>query len=185
MEFKLKADYKPTGDQPQAIEKLTAGVEAGLFHQVLLGVTGSGKSLAFDEPIFVFEEDKDNSGAKIISIGELIDELFKKHKTQKEGDTEILFSNKVRQKLKVLSLDTISGNYEIKKINKYIRHLASDDDFILRTVCGREIEVTGDHNFWVLRKGKFQLVKTTEILKEDYLPVPLILSLPNDEKDLE
>jgi len=185
MEFKLKADYRPTGDQPQAIEKLTAGVEAGLFHQVLLGVTGSGKSLAFDEPIFVFEEDKDNSGAKIISIGELIDELFKKHKTQKEGDTEILFSNKVRQKLKVLSLDTISGNYEIKKINKYIRHLASDDDFILRTVCGREIEVTGDHNFWVLRKGKFQLVKTTEILKEDYLPVPLILSLPNDEKDLE
>jgi len=44
MDFELKSDYKPTGDQPQAIEKLTAGVEAGLQSQVLLGVTGSGKT---------------------------------------------------------------------------------------------------------------------------------------------
>jgi len=44
MDFELKSDYKPTGDQPQAIEKLTAGMEAGLQSQVLLGVTGSGKT---------------------------------------------------------------------------------------------------------------------------------------------
>ncbi len=44
MEFKLQAPYSPTGDQPEAIEKLTAGVEAGLDEQVLLGVTGSGKT---------------------------------------------------------------------------------------------------------------------------------------------
>ncbi|MBR2667869.1 MAG: excinuclease ABC subunit UvrB [Oscillospiraceae bacterium] len=44
MEFKLQAPYTPTGDQPEAIEKLTAGVEAGLDEQVLLGVTGSGKT---------------------------------------------------------------------------------------------------------------------------------------------
>ncbi len=42
--FLLKSDYKPTGDQPEAIERLTAGVEAGLREQVLLGVTGSGKT---------------------------------------------------------------------------------------------------------------------------------------------
>ena len=42
--FKLKSEYKPTGDQPQAIDKLVAGVEAGLREQVLLGVTGSGKT---------------------------------------------------------------------------------------------------------------------------------------------
>lgn len=40
----LKSNLKPTGDQPQAIEKLTTGVRAGLKHQVLLGVTGSGKT---------------------------------------------------------------------------------------------------------------------------------------------
>ena len=44
MEFKLHAPFKPTGDQPQAIEKLARGVELGLDEQVLLGVTGSGKT---------------------------------------------------------------------------------------------------------------------------------------------
>ena len=44
MEFKLKSAYKPTGDQPQAIEQLVAGVREGVPAQVLLGVTGSGKT---------------------------------------------------------------------------------------------------------------------------------------------
>ena len=43
-QFKLEAPFKPSGDQGQAIEKLAAGVEAGKKHQVLLGVTGSGKT---------------------------------------------------------------------------------------------------------------------------------------------
>jgi len=42
--FQLKADYAPSGDQPQAIEKLVEGLENGLAHQTLLGVTGSGKT---------------------------------------------------------------------------------------------------------------------------------------------
>ncbi len=42
--FKLHSPYKPTGDQPAAIDKLAAGVEAGLKNQTLLGVTGSGKT---------------------------------------------------------------------------------------------------------------------------------------------
>ncbi len=42
--FQLHSDYKPTGDQPQAIRKLTEGLEKGMKHQVLLGVTGSGKT---------------------------------------------------------------------------------------------------------------------------------------------
>ena len=42
--FELKSDYSPAGDQPQAIEKLTEGLETGLAHQTLLGVTGSGKT---------------------------------------------------------------------------------------------------------------------------------------------
>jgi len=44
MQFKLKSDYQPMGDQPQAIEQLVAGVEEGRSDQVLLGVTGSGKT---------------------------------------------------------------------------------------------------------------------------------------------
>ena len=42
--FELVAPYQPAGDQPQAIEKLVAGFEGGLARQVLLGVTGSGKT---------------------------------------------------------------------------------------------------------------------------------------------
>src|SRR3989344_1736064 len=42
--FKLISKYHPTGDQPQAIEKLAKGLKAGKKHQVLLGVTGSGKT---------------------------------------------------------------------------------------------------------------------------------------------
>ena len=42
--FELVSDYQPAGDQPQAIEKLTAGIVAGAKHQTLLGVTGSGKT---------------------------------------------------------------------------------------------------------------------------------------------
>jgi len=44
MDFKLQSEYKPTGDQPQAIEKLTEGIEIGEKYQTLLGVTGSGKT---------------------------------------------------------------------------------------------------------------------------------------------
>ncbi len=44
MKFNLQAEFKPTGDQPQAIEKLTAGIETGEKYQTLLGVTGSGKT---------------------------------------------------------------------------------------------------------------------------------------------
>ena len=42
--FKLVSDYKPTGDQPAAIDKLVDGINSGLHEQVLLGVTGSGKT---------------------------------------------------------------------------------------------------------------------------------------------
>ena len=44
MEFKLTSKYKPTGDQPEAIKQLTEGLERGDMSQVLLGVTGSGKT---------------------------------------------------------------------------------------------------------------------------------------------
>lgn len=44
MDFKITSEYKPTGDQPQAIRQLTEGIEQGEPAQVLLGVTGSGKT---------------------------------------------------------------------------------------------------------------------------------------------
>lgn len=44
MDFKITSEYRPTGDQPEAIDELSKGVLSGLPHQTLLGVTGSGKT---------------------------------------------------------------------------------------------------------------------------------------------
>ena len=44
MDFKIESAYKPTGDQPQAIEELCNGLKNGADYQTLLGVTGSGKT---------------------------------------------------------------------------------------------------------------------------------------------
>ena len=51
MDFKLKSAYQPRGDQPTAIEQLLRGVDAGDKHQVLLGVTGSGKTFTMAKVI--------------------------------------------------------------------------------------------------------------------------------------
>ena len=51
MGFQLKSKFKPTGDQPQAIKKLTDGILSGVKNQVLLGVTGSGKTFTIANAI--------------------------------------------------------------------------------------------------------------------------------------
>ena len=51
MDFKLHSRYQPRGDQPAAIEQLMRGLDAGEKHQVLLGVTGSGKTFTMAKVI--------------------------------------------------------------------------------------------------------------------------------------
>ncbi|MGB6133311.1 MAG: excinuclease ABC subunit UvrB [Acidobacteriaceae bacterium] len=51
MDFQLVSDYKPRGDQERAIQELTAGIDSGEKHQVLLGVTGSGKTFTMAKMI--------------------------------------------------------------------------------------------------------------------------------------
>ncbi|MCG6908267.1 MAG: excinuclease ABC subunit UvrB [Desulfobacteraceae bacterium] len=53
--FKLQSDLTPSGDQPQAITALTAGIRSGQEHQVLLGVTGSGKTFTMAQVIAAIE----------------------------------------------------------------------------------------------------------------------------------
>lgn len=63
--FKLVSNYRPSGDQPQAIKKLTEGIKKGYKYQTLLGVTGSGKTFTmasviekFDKPVLVIAPNK-------------------------------------------------------------------------------------------------------------------------------
>src|ERR1700678_1738445 len=65
MLFKLPSDYKPPGDQPQAIEKLVGSIAAGNRYQTLLGVTGSGKTFTManviarcDRPVLIISHNK-------------------------------------------------------------------------------------------------------------------------------
>ncbi len=51
MDFKLSSDYEPRGDQPEAIAQITRGIDAGDKHQVLRGVTGSGKTFTMAKVI--------------------------------------------------------------------------------------------------------------------------------------
>jgi excinuclease ABC subunit B len=51
MDFQLVTSYKPRGDQPRAIQELVEGLAAGERHQVLLGVTGSGKTFTMAKVI--------------------------------------------------------------------------------------------------------------------------------------
>ncbi|NLK49060.1 MAG: DEAD/DEAH box helicase family protein, partial [Candidatus Cloacimonetes bacterium] len=63
--FQLDSSYQPSGDQPEAIAELVEGIRKGPSHQVLLGVTGSGKTFTianviaqFDRPVLVLSHNK-------------------------------------------------------------------------------------------------------------------------------
>lgn len=75
--FELHQPYPPAGDQPEAIAQLTAGLEEGLAHQVLLGVTGSGKTFTMANVI-----DKINRPTLVISHNKtLAAQLYSEFKT--------------------------------------------------------------------------------------------------------
>ena len=79
--FKLVSDYKPSGDQPQAIDALVKGIEAGMRGQTLLGVTGSGKTFTManviqrvQRPTLVLAHNKTLAGQLYAEFKELFPE---------------------------------------------------------------------------------------------------------------
>jgi len=72
--FELVSNYKPSGDQPQAIEKLVDGIEKGKKEQVLLGATGTGKTFTManvikrtNKPTLILAHNKTNYMSKLRS----------------------------------------------------------------------------------------------------------------------
>lgn len=72
MKFNLKSDYKPTGDQPQAIKKLVEGINTNERYQTLLGVTGSGKTFTVANVIEKVERPNPSLGAQQNAGGTII-----------------------------------------------------------------------------------------------------------------
>src|SRR6185312_12081636 len=78
--FKLEATYPPAGDQPQAIEKLVEGLNEGLAHQTLLGVTGSGKSVGYSDTLMIAEVIAGGDvRTRLVKAGPFIDSLIETH----------------------------------------------------------------------------------------------------------
>src|SRR6266705_281169 len=102
-DFDLMSDFKPTGDQPQAIERLARGITSGLKHQSLLGVTGSGKSVVGNTQILV----RQGTQAFCDEIGPFIDQLMARRAGQvrQVAHTEVLDSVAADRPAEVFSFD--------------------------------------------------------------------------------
>ena len=81
MKFKIHSKFKPSGDQPQAIDKLVEGIEKGKKNQVLLGATGTGKTFTIanviervQKPTLVLAHNKTLAGQLYAELKELFPE---------------------------------------------------------------------------------------------------------------
>jgi len=180
MTFELRSEFEPKGDQPKAIEKLVDGIKKGLRQQVLLGVTGSGKSLDYNEPVFVTNED---CTSKVVCIGELVEKELKSAENKCQNDGTICTPGK--RKYHVLSLNPEKLQTELRPIVSFIKHRAPSEMYHLKTSCGRHALVTKGHNFHILRDGRLRLATTDEIKTGDYLPLPLKLLYPAEKEFTE
>ena len=169
-QFKLTSNYQPAGDQGSAIEALCDGIESGLAHQTLLGVTGSGKSIGYDDRVFILDVSGGVQQTKVCKIGELIDNLLRENATECvcDGDTQILYPP-LSRRFYAFAFDSSSGVSGLHEISAFTRHRAPQMHRV-RAKCGREVCLTGDHNLWVLRDGELTLRPTAEVERGDYLP---------------
>ncbi|RMF84366.1 MAG: helix-turn-helix domain-containing protein, partial [Nitrospinota bacterium] len=183
--FQLVSDYQPRGDQPKAIAELVQGVREGIKHQVLLGVTGSGKSLPPEEPIWIYRQVEERLIPTLIPIGLFVDQLMEGQSTlMHQGGTETLLLYEM-DSYYTLSLNPKTLEAEIRPVQAVHRHLAPATLWTVKTACGRSVRVTGDHNLWVLRDGQLKLLETQELQIGDYLPLPLELPAAEDDLKLE
>jgi len=174
--FKLEAGFEPAGDQPQAIEKLVEGLNDGLAHQTLLGVTGSGKSVGYDEPLLIAECKAGQASIRLVKAGPFIDGLMQANGVDAEGNAQTERFAVADKAFLTPAYDPQRGTTAWYPVAALLRHCAPAQMFRLVTRCGREIAVTGDHNFWVLRDGVPTLIKSEEALPSDFLPVPDIVT---------
>lgn len=170
-EFSLTTNLEPKGSQPYAIKRLTQGIKQGYNKQTLLGVTGSGKSLAFSEKIFL--RDKNGNITKRL-IGDFVEELLTKPLCI--NDTE--FQN--ISGFKILSFNDKNFSITEQDITQISRH---KDDVIYTITLddNSSIKITRDHNCYRFANCMFELCKTDELQIGDYLPTSNIILSPDKE----
>ena len=146
----LKVGNLRSGTKDLKFPVYLPGEETLTHHILITGTTGKGKSLDENEEVLI----KTNNSFLIKSIGELVN-----NKSQFK-DSE------------VLSMNPKNYTTDLKKITKFVKHKAPQFMYKVISKSGREIVVTGDHNLYVMRNGRLTLLKTNEVTKKDYLPLP-------------
>jgi excinuclease ABC subunit B len=174
MKFELHSDFQATGDQPDAIAKLVEGIQRGDKHQVLLGATGTGKSLGQAEPVFVVEQIDGRRQARVLPIGELVDGLFRDHPAAiwLEGDSQVLETAGLPGQYFTQAFDPGTCQVDLFPVSSFTRHVPPAAMYRLETACGRAATLTGDHNLYVLRDGHLQLIETADARPSDLIPLP-------------
>ena len=173
-QFELHSDFQATGDQPDAIVKLVDGVRRGDRHQVLLGATGTGKSLGHAEPVYFVVQKDGRRQARLAPIGELIDALAARHPEalKRQGDSQVLDATSLPDRYFAQAFNPATCQVDLFPVSAFTRHAAPAAIYRLETACGRAATLTGDHNLYVLRDGRLQLIETTDARPSDLVPLP-------------
>ncbi len=168
-DFQVISNYRPSGDQPTAIDKLAQGIRRGDRFQTLLGATGTGKSVAWDEPVTVHMGGEHYYRG---TIGILIDRLL-----GPEQPTEFAEATPPGQ-WRVLAWNAGDGHSEWRRITGLSRHRSPETLFRVTSACGRGVSITAGHSVWVLRGGQLCLLPGDQVRVGDALPVPTELPEP-------
>jgi len=159
--FKIESDFVPSGDQPKAIKALADNIKNGKCFQTLLGATGTGKSLDYNEPVILKNEKNEIIKTR---IGDFVEESLTKPHTLNETQYQRITG------YKILSFNNVDYNIQEKKIKEISKH---KEDFLYEITLddSSNIRVTKDHNCFKFDNCEFELCPTNELKIGDYLPV--------------
>jgi len=168
--FKLQTDLKPAGDQPRAIEELLGNLERGVREQVLLGATGTGKSLHPEEKVLIGERHGEGIRWSLERIGDLVERLSKEYPVVRMGQDYLVLLP--RDRYYAISFSPESFQLEVKPLYSVSFHREEKRLFEIELEDGRRIRTTGDHNFYVLSEEGFLLKESSQLKETDFVPIP-------------
>ncbi len=168
--FKLKSDLKPAGDQPKAIEELLDNLERGVKEQVLLGATGTGKSIHPEDRVLIGERKGTRIEWRVEEIGSFVSRIKNKFPlVEVDGDFIVILP---REKFWTVSFSPSSFEVDIKPLYSVSFHKEEKHLWNIELEDGRNIRTTGDHNFFCMSEEGFVLKRSSEMGKGDYIPLP-------------